>query len=83
MCLAIPSKIVNIEKNIATIDVDGVRREASLLLLEDVKVGDYVIVHAGFAINKINEDHALESLTLLKEAASIIFGDPKEETDKD
>jgi hydrogenase expression/formation protein HypC len=83
MCLAIPSKIVNIENNIAIIDVDGVRREASLLLLEDVQVGDYVIVHAGFAINKINEDHALESLTLLKEAASIIFEDPKEGTDSD
>ena len=57
MCLAIPSKIVKIENNVATIDVDGVQREASLFLLEDVKVGDYVIVHAGYAINKIDEDH--------------------------
>ncbi len=80
MCLAIPSKIVKIENNVATIDVDGVRREASLLLLESPVVGDYVIVHAGFAINKINEEDALESLKLMKEAASLIFDDPKEGT---
>lgn len=83
MCLAIPSKVVKIKDNVATIDVDGVRREASLLLLEDVKVGDYVIVHAGFAINTINEEHAMESLNLMREAASIIFGDPKEGNDSD
>jgi hydrogenase expression/formation protein HypC len=83
MCLAIPSKVVKIKDNVATIDVDGVRREASLLLLEDVKVGDYVIVHAGFAINTINEEHAMESLNLMREAASIIFGDSKEGNDSD
>ena len=77
MCLAIPSKIVKIEDNVATIDVDGVRREASLLLVENPKVGDYVIVHAGFAINKINEEDALESLKLLREAASLIFNNDK------
>ncbi len=78
MCLAIPSKIVKIEDNVATIDVDGVQREASLLLIENPEVGDYVIVHAGFAINKINEEDALESLKLLKEAASLIFDDDKQ-----
>ena len=55
MCLAIPSKITHIENNMATIDVDGVQREASLLLLEGAEVDDYVIVHAGFAIQKIDE----------------------------
>jgi len=74
MCLAIPSKVTKIENNMATIDVDGVRREASLLLLEDVSVGDYVIVHAGFAIQKIDEDSALESLKLLKETLAIVEG---------
>jgi hydrogenase expression/formation protein HypC len=77
MCLAIPSKIVKIENNVATIDVDGVQREASLLLVENPEVGDYVVVHAGFAINKINEEDALESLKLLREAASLIFNDKK------
>jgi len=79
MCLAIPSKIVKIENNVATIDVDGVQREASLLLIDNPRIGDYVVVHAGFAINKINEEHALESLKLLKEAASLIFDDDKQE----
>jgi len=68
MCLAIPSKIVSIENAIATIDVGGVQRKASLLLLEDAGVGDYVIVHAGFAIKKIDEEAARETLAILREA---------------
>ncbi|MFH0726869.1 MAG: HypC/HybG/HupF family hydrogenase formation chaperone [Pseudomonadota bacterium] len=68
MCLAIPSKIVRIDREMAVIDVDGAQREASLLLLEDAKVGDYVIVHAGFAIHKIDETAAIETLDLLREA---------------
>jgi hydrogenase expression/formation protein HypC len=71
MCLAIPSKIIKIENQIATIDVDGVHKQASLLLLEDAGVGDYVIVHAGFAIHKIDEAEAMESLKLLKEALAL------------
>ena len=78
MCLAIPSKIVKIENNVATIDVDGVQREASLMLVENPRIGDYVIVHAGFAINKINEEDALESLKLMREAASLIFDNDKQ-----
>jgi hydrogenase expression/formation protein HypC len=68
MCLAIPSRITKIENNMATIDVEGVQREASLLLLEDARVGDYVIVHAGFAIQKLDEAAARETLDLLREA---------------
>ncbi len=69
MCLAIPSKITKIENEMAVIDVDGVQRQASLLLLTDAQVGDYVIVHAGFAIQKIDEAAARQTLKLLKEAA--------------
>jgi len=72
MCLAIQSKITQIENNMAVIDVDGVRRECSLLLVEDAQVGDYVIVHAGFAISKLDETAALETLALLKEAAALV-----------
>ena len=79
MCLAIPSKIVKIENSMAVIDVDGVKREASLLLLEDAEVGDYVIVHAGFAIHRIDEDAALETLKFLKEAADYVDSLSKEE----
>lgn len=71
MCLAIPSKIVEIKDGVATIDVEGVRRSASLLLLEDPQVGDYVIVHAGFAIHKIDEEEAMETLKILREAVAL------------
>lgn len=72
MCLAIPAKIVEIEDNMGTIDMEGIRREVSLLLLEDAKLGDYVIVHAGFAIHKIDEEEAMESIKLLREMASLL-----------
>ena len=72
MCLAIPSKITKIENNMATIDVEGVQREASLLLLDDARVGDYVIVHAGFAIQKLDESAAQETLDLLREAIAAV-----------
>jgi hydrogenase expression/formation protein HypC len=72
MCLAIPSKIVKVDNHMAVIDVDGVRRECSLLLVEDAREGDYVIVHAGFAISKIDEAAAQETLALLREAAALI-----------
>jgi len=72
MCLAIPSKIIKIEDNVATIDVEGVKRKVSLLLLEDAMVGEYVIVHAGFAIQRIDEAAAMETLNLLREAAELV-----------
>ena len=67
MCLAIPSKIVSINNTAAVVDVYGARRDISLLLLpEEVKAGDYVLVHAGFAIQKIDEEDAKESYRLLE-----------------
>ena len=67
MCLAIPAKIVRIENGMGTIEMDGTRREVSLLLQEDARVGDYVIVHAGFAIHRVDEEEALESLKFLRQ----------------
>lgn len=72
MCLAIPSKITEINDNMATIDVVGVRREVSLLLVENPQVGDWVIVHAGFAIQIIDDATAQESLRYLREAAQLL-----------
>jgi hydrogenase expression/formation protein HypC len=74
MCLAIASKITHIHNNMAIIDVDGVQRQASLLLLEGVVVGDDVIVHAGFAIHKIDQATGLEALQFLKEVATLVEG---------
>ncbi|MFZ7125792.1 MAG: HypC/HybG/HupF family hydrogenase formation chaperone [Desulfobacterales bacterium] len=69
MCLAIPSRITEIQGDMATIDVAGVKRQASLLLIDGPRTGDWVIVHAGFAIKKIDEVEAMESLRCLREAA--------------
>jgi hydrogenase expression/formation protein HypC len=72
MCLAIPSKIIEIKDNqTATVDVEGARRVISLMLVDDPQIGDYVIVHAGFAIHKIDETAAMESLQLLRQAAAM------------
>ena len=75
MCLAIPSKITEINDQMGVIDVAGVQREASLLLIEDPQVGDWVIVHAGFAIQKIDDATAQESLRYLREAAQLLVED--------
>jgi hydrogenase expression/formation protein HypC len=72
MCLAIPAKIVNIEDGMGTVDVAGVQKKVSLILLEDAQVGDYIIVHAGFGIHKIDEEVAMESLRILREAAHLL-----------
>jgi hydrogenase expression/formation protein HypC len=68
MCLAIPSKVLEInEKNIAKVDTLGVVREVSLdLVPEPVKEGDYVLIHVGYAMGKIDEKSALESIELYK-----------------
>jgi len=58
-----------------TVDVDGVKREVSLLMLEEPQLGEYVIVHAGFAIHKIDETAAKESLQLLKETLAFVEKD--------
>ena len=68
MCLAIPSKIIEIRDKIATIDVHGARRDVSLLLLpEEMDIGDYVLVHAGFAIQKIDREAGDEAHRLIRE----------------
>ena len=72
MCLAIPAKILNIEESMATVDMAGIQKKVSLILLEDAQVGDYVIVHAGFGIHKIDEEAAMESLRVLREMAHLL-----------
>jgi hydrogenase expression/formation protein HypC len=68
MCLAVPSRIVKINGFHALVDVMGAQREISLMLLpEKAKEGDYVLVHAGYAIQKIDEEAALDSMNLIKE----------------
>jgi hydrogenase expression/formation protein HypC len=70
MCLAIPGKIIEIvdaENQIAKVDVGGVRRNINIGMIDDTKVGDYVLIHVGFAMTKIDEQQAEETLHVLKE----------------
>jgi hydrogenase expression/formation protein HypC len=70
MCLAVPLKVTRIYDLIATVDLYGTSKEISLLLMpEEVKIGDYVLVHAGFAIQKVDEEAANDALDFLKEIA--------------
>ncbi|MBF0520690.1 MAG: HypC/HybG/HupF family hydrogenase formation chaperone [Nitrospirae bacterium] len=72
MCLAVPSKIVSINNQLSVVDVMGVRREISLLLMpEAVSVGDYVLIHAGFAIQRVDETAAMETLRFFNEAGAL------------
>ncbi len=82
MCLAVPSKITEINDTVGIVDVDGVTREASLMLLEDVKIGDYVIVHAGFAISKIDKESAEQTLADMREILAIDNQDRDTESDQ-
>ncbi len=69
MCLGIPGKVIEIEKNVAKVDVGGVSRDISLDLCPDVSVGEYVLIHTGFAIQKVDEEEAKETLDLLRQMA--------------
>lgn len=68
MCLGIPGKIVSLsDAHLAEVDFNGVRREVSLLLCPEAQTGDYVLVHVGFAIQRLEEGEALETLKLFQE----------------
>ncbi|HWR06924.1 HypC/HybG/HupF family hydrogenase formation chaperone [Sporomusa sp.] len=67
MCLAVPAKIMERTEYMATVEISGVTRQVSIMLLPDAVVGDYVLVHAGFAIQAIDEEEARRTLELFKE----------------
>ena len=67
MCVAVPAEVLEIEGSEATLDYGGVRRKANIDFLDDVKVGDFVVVHVGFAIQKLDKEEARESLKLWKQ----------------
>lgn len=71
MCLGVPMKIISKDGDTIIAEVDGVQKEASITILgEDVSVGDYVIVHAGFAISRLDVEYAKETLHLMREIFS-------------
>jgi len=71
MCLAIPALITSIDGYQAEVDIDGVTRQISIQLTPEVKVGDYVLLHTGYAINTIDEVEAKETLELLRKLSEV------------
>ncbi len=67
MCLSLPARVIAIEGDMAKVSVGGALFRAGLQMVDDVSVGDYVLLHAGFAIEKLKEEDALETLRLLQE----------------
>lgn len=71
MCLAVPMRVVTIADEMAICEIDGVRREASLMMVDGIKVNDYVLIHAGFAIERLDEDEAEETLRQMRAVLSL------------
>ena len=73
MCLAIPALVVELrDSDNAVVDLAGVRKEISLALVENVEIGDYVIVHVGYALNKLDPDEAAKTLALFAEIGQLV-----------
>jgi hydrogenase expression/formation protein HypC len=66
MCLAVPMLLRSVDGRMGTAELDGVERQVALHLLEDPKVGDYVLIHAGFALRKVDREEAEETLEILR-----------------
>jgi len=78
MCLAVPVQVVSVEGNEAEVEIGGVKRKVSIMLTPEARVGDYVLLHTGYAISVIDEDEAQETLKLFSEMISL--GDAAEDT---
>jgi len=82
VCLSIPSKVIKVsdDKTMCTVDTMGVQRDANLMMMddEDVKVGDYVLLHIGFVMNKIDEEEALVSIETYREILELMDEEERE-----
>ncbi len=77
MCLAIPARVAEIlENELAIVEVGEVRKQISLAMVDDVAVGDYVIVHVGYAINRLDPEEAAKTLALFAEIAEALDASP-------
>jgi hydrogenase expression/formation protein HypC len=76
MCLAIPAQVTALLPNdMARVTLEGVSKDVSIALVEGVAVGDYVVIHVGFALSKIDAEEAQQTLALLAEAAALVAAD--------
>ncbi|MBN2428846.1 MAG: HypC/HybG/HupF family hydrogenase formation chaperone [Deltaproteobacteria bacterium] len=67
MCLAVPMLVVSLDGDMAVCELDNVRREASVAMIENPQVGDFVLIHAGFAIEKLDQEEAEENLVYFRD----------------
>jgi len=74
MCLALPGKIIQIEGKTSIVEILGVKREVSMELIKDYEVGEYVLIHAGCAIQKIDEEEAIKTEELFRELKELSDG---------
>lgn len=73
MCLAIPMRLIEIDGTIAVAEVDGVTRQVRLDLLPEAVLGDYVLIHAGLAIARVDAEHAAETLSFIRELVDEVY----------
>lgn len=76
MCLAVPARIIDIAGQMATVEIGGLTKQASLILLPDAGTGDFVLIHAGFAISQVDEEEARETLRLFADLLKGMGGEP-------
>jgi hydrogenase expression/formation protein HypC len=74
MCLAVPMQLIEVSGSIGTVEIWGVKRDVDISLVTPVDIGDYVLVHAGFAISKIDQAEALRTIEVFKELSEHIDG---------
>ena len=71
MCLAVPARVVELNGDSAIVDLDGIRKETSTVLLDEIAVGDYVLIHVGFALERIDPVEAAKTLKLFDELKAL------------
>ena len=71
MCLAVPVQVISVEGDEAEVEIGGVKRRVSIMLTPDVRVGDYVLLHTGYAINVVDQREAEETLKIFEQIASL------------
>lgn len=81
MCLAVPARIIELEGDEALAEMSGVRIKVSLVLTPEARLGDYVLIHAGFAINVLNTQEAVETLELFEQLDALHAASRREEED--
>ena len=84
MCLSIPSEVIEIDgNNVATVDTMGIKRKVSLdLIAERVNIGDYILIHVGFAMSRIDKENALESLKIYRKMIEIMETEESDHVNK-